>query len=63
MAYAGAEFANKVVRAIKGEKGIVAPTFVHLDAAAKKTLGVELDFFSAKVELGVSMASPFFHIF
>jgi malate dehydrogenase len=52
MAYAGAEFANKVVRAIKGEKGIVAPTFVHLDAAAKKTLGVELDFFSAKVELG-----------
>ncbi|KAK0216081.1 L-malate dehydrogenase [Armillaria fumosa] len=52
MAYAGAEFAGKVVRAIKGEKGIVAPTFVHLDAAAKKTLGVELDFFSAKVELG-----------
>ncbi|PBK92754.1 L-malate dehydrogenase [Armillaria gallica] len=52
MAYAGAEFANKVVRAIKGEKGIVAPTFVHLDGAAKKTLGVELDFFSAKVELG-----------
>ncbi|SJL08220.1 probable malate dehydrogenase, NAD-dependent [Armillaria ostoyae] len=52
MAYAGAEFANKVVRAIKGEKGIVAPTFIHLDAAAKKTLGVELDFFSAKVELG-----------
>ncbi|KAK0189661.1 NAD-malate dehydrogenase [Armillaria mellea] len=39
MAYAGAEFANKVVRAIKGEKGIVAPTFIHLDAAAKKTLG------------------------
>ncbi|KAK0497645.1 L-malate dehydrogenase [Armillaria luteobubalina] len=52
MAYAGAEFAGKVVRAIKGEKGIVAPTFVHLDAAAKKSLGVELDFFSAKVELG-----------
>ncbi|KAK0200909.1 L-malate dehydrogenase [Desarmillaria ectypa] len=52
MAFAGAEFANKVVRAVKGEKGIVAPTFVHLDAAAKKTLGVELDFFSAKVELG-----------
>ncbi|KAK0236945.1 L-malate dehydrogenase [Armillaria nabsnona] len=52
MAYAGAEFASKVVRAIKGEKGIVAPTFVHLDAAAKKTLGVELNFFSAKVELG-----------
>ncbi|KAG7447343.1 malate dehydrogenase [Guyanagaster necrorhizus] len=52
MAYAGAEFASKVVRAVKGEQGIVAPTFVHLDAAAKKTLGVELDFFSAKVELG-----------
>ena len=59
MAYAGAEFADKVIKAIKGEKGIVAPSFVNLAAnkeggeALKKEIGRELDFFSAPVELGV----------
>lgn len=59
MAYAGVEFANKVIRALKGEKGIVAPTFVHLSAdhaggdALKKEIGKDLEFFSAPVELGV----------
>ncbi|OJA18162.1 hypothetical protein AZE42_11597 [Rhizopogon vesiculosus] len=59
MAYAGAEFAGKVIRAIKGEKGIVAPTFVNLASdktggdALKKELGKELEYFSAPVELGV----------
>ena len=59
MAYAGAEFTVKVLRALKGEKGIIAPSFVHLDAdkaggaALKKELGQDLDFFSSKVELGV----------
>ena len=59
MAYAGAEFANSVIKAIKGETGIVVPTFVHLTAdaaggaALKKEIGRELDFFSAPVELGV----------
>ncbi|GJE92943.1 NAD-malate dehydrogenase [Phanerochaete sordida] len=58
MAYAGAEFAQKVIRAIKGEKGIVAPTFVHLSsepaggAALKKEIGKDLEYFSAPVELG-----------
>ncbi|KAI0781262.1 malate dehydrogenase [Trametes elegans] len=58
MAYAGAEFAYKVIRAAKGEKGIVAPTFVNLAAdkeggeALKKEIGRELDYFSAPVELG-----------
>jgi len=58
MAYAGAEFTVKVLRALKGEKGIIAPSFVHLDAdkaggaALKKELGQDLDFFSSKVELG-----------
>ncbi|KAL5478896.1 hypothetical protein ACEPAI_2173 [Sanghuangporus weigelae] len=57
MAYAGAEFAAKLLRAIKGEKGIVAPTFVHLTAheGGKKVQGeieAPLDFFSARVELG-----------
>ncbi|KAG1807827.1 lactate/malate dehydrogenase [Suillus subaureus] len=59
MAYAGAEFAGKVIRAIKGEKGIVTPTFVNLASdktggdALKKELGKDLEYFSAPVELGV----------
>ncbi|KAI0710417.1 malate dehydrogenase [Cerioporus squamosus] len=58
MAYAGVEFANKIIRAVKGEKGIVAPTFVNLAAdkeggdALKKEIGSDLDYFSAPVELG-----------
>lgn len=61
MAYAGFEFANKVIRAIKGEKGIVAPSFVALKAdpagaeALTKELGAELEFFSSNVELGVRL--------
>jgi malate dehydrogenase len=62
MAYAGAEFAAKILRAIKGETGITAPTYVNLTSdssggeALKKVLGKELDYFSAVVELGVSPA-------
>ncbi|KAJ7153537.1 NAD-malate dehydrogenase [Mycena crocata] len=58
MAYAGAEFAGKILRAIKGEKGIIAPSFVALKAdptggaALSKELGTELEFFSSNVELG-----------
>jgi len=58
MAYAGAEFASFVLKALKGEKGIVAPTFVSLEsdpaggAALKKELGTDLEYFSARVELG-----------
>jgi len=58
MAYAGAEFAEKVLRALKGEKGIIAPTFVHLSSdksggeTIKKEIGKEIDYFSAPVELG-----------
>jgi hypothetical protein len=50
-------FAEAVIKAAKGEKGIVEPTFVYLpgvtggDEIAKAT-GVE--FFSTPVELGVS---------
>ncbi|EIN05922.1 NAD-malate dehydrogenase [Punctularia strigosozonata HHB-11173 SS5] len=60
MAYAGAEFAAKVLRAIGGETGIKAPTYVHLSAdkeggaAVQKEIGTELDFFSSVVELGPS---------
>jgi len=63
MAYAGAEFAVKVIRAIKGEKGITVPSYVNLAAhpeggeALKKDLSRELDYFSSPVELGVSVVS------
>src|SRR6201999_3684093 len=59
MAYAGFQFANKIIRAIGGEKGIVAPSFVNLDAdksggdALKKEIGKDLEYFSTNVELGV----------
>ncbi|KAH8084892.1 malate dehydrogenase [Cristinia sonorae] len=58
MAYAGAEFAVKVISAIKGETGIVAPSYVHLSAdktsgdALKKEIGKDLEYFSAPVVIG-----------
>jgi malate dehydrogenase len=58
MAYAGAEFASKVLRAIKGESGIIAPSYVNLAAdktggeALKKEIGKDLDYFSARIALG-----------
>ena len=51
-------FAEAVIKAAKGEKGIVEPTFVYLpgvaggDEIAKAT---GLEFFSTPVELGVSL--------
>ncbi|MCJ1367731.1 hypothetical protein MMC16_006865 [Acarospora aff. strigata] len=59
MAYAGYRFTEKVIKAVKGEKGIVEPTYIYLpgvpggDAIAKET-GV--DYFSVPVELGPSGA-------
>ncbi|KAG7132599.1 Malate dehydrogenase like protein [Verticillium longisporum] len=55
MAYAGFRFAEKVLKAIKGEKGLVEPSYVYLPGVpggkeiAEKT-GV--DFFSVPIELG-----------
>lgn len=57
MAYAGFRFTEALLKAKKGEKGIVEPTFVYLpgveggDEIAKVT---GTDFFSVPVELGVS---------
>jgi malate dehydrogenase len=62
MAYAGAEFAQLIIRAVKGEKGLVAPSYVHLSAdpaggeALVKELGKPIQYFSARVELGVRPA-------
>ncbi|KAI8966867.1 malate dehydrogenase [Daldinia sp. FL1419] len=55
MAFAGYRFAEKVLRAVKGEKGLVEPSFVYLkgipggEEVAKAT---GLEFFSVPVELG-----------
>ncbi|KAK6432337.1 hypothetical protein LTR95_011488, partial [Oleoguttula sp. CCFEE 5521] len=55
MAYAGFRFAEKLLKAAKGESGIIEPTFVYLpgvpggDAIAKET---GLEYFSVPVELG-----------
>lgn len=63
MAYAGAEFAAKILRAVKGEKGIIAPSYVSFEADpfGGKKLAKELDtplaFFSANVELGTEGVS------
>jgi len=60
MAYAGAEFATKVIKALAGERDIIAPSYVHLDAdkeggtALKKEIGKDLDYFSANVHVGVN---------
>ncbi|KJR86352.1 malate dehydrogenase [Sporothrix schenckii 1099-18] len=55
MAYAGYRFAEKLLKAVKGAKGLVEPSYVYLpgvpggEEIAKKT-GV--DFFSVPIELG-----------
>lgn len=48
MAMAGARFAESLLKAAQGEKGVVEPTFI--DSPLYKAQGV--DFFSSKVELG-----------
>ncbi|KAI8925714.1 lactate/malate dehydrogenase [Entophlyctis helioformis] len=48
MAQAGARFANSLLKALNGQKGIVEPTYVYSPVAKKD--GV--DFFATNVELG-----------
>jgi malate dehydrogenase len=59
MAQAGARFATKILDAtVKGEVGIIEPSYVHLDADSeggakvRNTVG-GLDYFSSNIELGV----------
>lgn len=55
MAYAGFRFAEKLIKAVKGEKGLIEPSFVYLpgvpggEAIVKET---DIDYFSVPVELG-----------
>lgn len=48
MAMAGARFAESLLKAAQGEKGVIEPTFV--DSHLYKDQGI--DFFASKVELG-----------
>ncbi len=48
MAMAGARFAESLLKAAQGQKGVVEPTFV--DSPLYKGQGI--DFFASKVELG-----------
>ncbi|RAK96429.1 malate dehydrogenase [Aspergillus ibericus CBS 121593] len=65
MAYAGFRFAQSVIKASKGEQGIVEPTFVYLPGVTggeeiAKATGV--DFFSTLVELGTNGAEKAINI-
>ena len=48
MAMAGARFAESLLKAAQGEKGVIEPTFV--DSPLYKDQGI--DFFASRVELG-----------
>jgi len=58
MAQAGAHFATSILNAtVKGEKGIIEPSYVHLDADKEGGTQVRnavdgLNYFSSKIELG-----------
>ncbi|KAI0840617.1 malate dehydrogenase [Hypoxylon sp. FL0890] len=55
MAFAGYRFAEKVLKAAKGEKGLVEPSFVYLPGVpggAEVAKATGLDFFSVPIELG-----------
>lgn len=55
MAYAGAKFTNALLRGLKGEKGVITPTFVKSPLFADKGI----DFFASNVELGVSSLTAY----
>lgn len=60
MAFAGFRFAESVIKAFKGEKGIVEPTFIYLPGVAggdKVHEAIGLDYFAVPVELGPNGAT------
>ncbi len=58
MAMAGARFAESLLKAAQGQKGVVEPTFV--DSPLYKDQGV--DFFASKVELGPNGAEKILEV-
>ena len=60
MAFAGFRFAEALLKAKKGEKGVIEPTFVYLpgvDGGDEIQKATGCDYFSVPVELGVSPPS------
>ncbi len=60
MAFAGFRFAEALLKAKKGEKGVIEPTFVYLpgvDGGDEIQKATGCDYFSVPVELGVSHSS------
>jgi len=65
MAYAGYRFAEKVIRAVKGETGIIEPSYVYLpgvEGGAEVAKATGCEFFSVPVELGSSGTKKVFNI-
>ena len=61
MAFAGFRFAEALLKAKKGEKGVIEPTFVYLpgvDGGDEIQKATGCDYFSVPVELGVSSLQP-----
>lgn len=55
MAYAGYRFAEKLLKAVKGEKGLIEPSYVYLPGVpggAEVASKTGCDFFSVPIELG-----------
>lgn len=69
MAQAGARFASSILNAtVKGESGIIEPSYVCLDAdsvGGKQVKNVvnELDYFSSNIELGVCLFLNYIFLF
>jgi len=65
MAYAGYRFAEKVIRAVKGESGIIEPSYVYLpgvEGGAEVAKATGCEFFSVPVELGPNGTKKVFNI-
>jgi malate dehydrogenase len=65
MAWAGFTFADKLLRAVNGEKGIIEPSYVYLDGVdggkeIKALTGC--DFFSVPIALGPNGAEKAYNV-
>lgn len=68
MAYAGYRLAESILKAVRGESGIVECTYLNLESSIKgaseaKKLVKDLDFFSLPVKLGKMVLKKFNMIF
>ncbi|KAI9766835.1 MAG: hypothetical protein M1840_006311 [Geoglossum simile] len=59
MAYAGFRFAEKIIKAVRGEQGIVEPSYVYLpgiEGGAEIAEATGVEYFSVPIELGTAGA-------